>query len=307
MSTGIWKPKSWKKNLFGPMNNPLAFVLFRKTAPLTSIQDLGRKGMAAYGVPYSGAMDWFALRMANHLLRNHENAAALEMAMPGTEMVFEAHTELVFTGAIAEVLKNGEPTKPGKIINIKEGDQIKVSRFIQGQWLYMGIYGGFESRLVLGSRSFYPEITEKKQLIKGDHLPYKMVSHAPTNIFSSLKTNAKRWESPFVSAYPGPEWKYLNDSQKMWLSEKTFTLSEEINRMAYQLSEKLNNDLPSILTAPVYPGTVQLTPSGKLIILMRDAQVTGGYPRILQIDPESMDNLAQKRPRDKVKFNLLIS
>ena len=128
-------------------------------------------------------------------------------------------------------------------MNIKEGDQIKVSRFIQGQWLYMGIYGGFESRLVLGSRSFYPEITEKKQLIKGDQLPYKMVSHAPTNIFSSLKTNAKRWESPFVSAYPGPEWKYLNDSQKMWLSEKTFTLSEEINRMAYQLSEKLNNDL----------------------------------------------------------------
>ena len=286
------------------MNSPMAFVQFAKTSPLTSVQDLGRKGMAAYGVPYSGAMDQLALRLANHLLRNQENAAALEMAMPGTEMVFEAKSSVVFTGALAEVQRNGKTIPITKVITIQEGDHIKIGRYIQGQWLYMGIAGGFESRSVLGSRSFHPGITEKKQLETGDLLPYHILPQGLQDTLSSLKTSTRRWESPSVSAYPGPEWSLLNEGQKQWLAEQTFTLSTENNRMAYQLSETLHNKLPSILTAPVYPGTIQLTPSGKLIVLMRDSQVTGGYPRILQIEPNSMDHLAQKRPGDPLKFQL---
>jgi allophanate hydrolase subunit 2 len=75
--------------------------------------------------------------------------------------------------------------------------------------------------------------------------------------------------------------------------------------MAIQLVETLPNALKSIYTSPVIPGTVQLTPSGKLIILMRDCQVTGGYPRILQLSDYAISRLSQKVAGDQVKFELM--
>ena len=75
--------------------------------------------------------------------------------------------------------------------------------------------------------------------------------------------------------------------------------------MAYQLKELVLNDLDGIITSLVLPGTVQLTPSGKLIILMRDCQTTGGYPRVLQLKETSINTLAQKFTGNKVKFGLI--
>ena len=75
--------------------------------------------------------------------------------------------------------------------------------------------------------------------------------------------------------------------------------------MGYQLVELIDNNLPSMLTSSVLPGTVQLTPSGKLIILMRDCQVTGGYPRILQLSEASINILAQKTTNGKIKLKLI--
>ena len=75
--------------------------------------------------------------------------------------------------------------------------------------------------------------------------------------------------------------------------------------MAYQLNPNLENDLPSILTSPVLPGTVQLTPSGKLIVLMRDCQTTGGYPRVLQLSEKGINLLSQKKEGDRLQFQLI--
>jgi allophanate hydrolase subunit 2 len=72
--------------------------------------------------------------------------------------------------------------------------------------------------------------------------------------------------------------------------------------MAFQLEESFDNELSSIMTSPVIPGTVQLTPDGKLIILMKDAQTTGGYPRVLQLTKEAISKLAQKRQQQNIQF-----
>ena len=84
-----------------------------------------------------------------------------------------------------------------------------------------------------------------------------------------------------------------------------FIISEDNNRVGYRLKESLENNLKPILTSSVLPGTVQLTPSGKLIVLMRDCQVTGGYPRILQLSNESIDKLAQKITGDMIRFKII--
>jgi len=105
--------------------------------------------------------------------------------------------------------------------------------------------------------------------------------------------------------YKGPEYKQLTDKQLEVLFFKEFTVAKENNRMAYQLKEKIMGHKISMLTSATLPGTVQFTPSGKLIVLMKDAQTTGGYPRILQLTEKSISILSQKRMGDNLSFKLV--
>jgi len=284
-----------------------SYIHFIKPGMMTSVQDLGRFGMAAYGVPYSGAMDRYSLAQVNFLLANPKGAAALEMSNLGPEMVFERPTRIVFAGAEAEILLNAKrKIKNGQVIEIQEDDHIVISNFKRGQWLYMGIQGGFETEEVAESKSWYPQITPRERMIKNDEICYLSEEerfYPPVEAKAKVRTD---WYRPSkLMVFPGPEWGMLSQLLQNRILKKTFSISDMINRMAYQLTEEITNKLPSILTAPVYPGTVQLTPSGKLLLLMRDAQVTGGYPRILQIDNVSLNVLSQKRSGEKIKFSIL--
>ena len=103
----------------------------------------------------------------------------------------------------------------------------------------------------------------------------------------------------------GPEFTVLDDKQLAQLFAKEFTVSKDNNRMAYQLNEVIEGNSATMLTSATQPGTVQLTPSGKLIILMKDGQTTGGYPRILQLTEEAICVLAQKKTSDSLNFKLI--
>ena len=96
----------------------------------------------------------------------------------------------------------------------------------------------------------------------------------------------------------------INNEQIIKLFNQEFTVFKENNRMAYQFQELVTNNLKDIITSLVLPGTVQLTPFGKLIVLMRDCQTTGGYPRVLQLKESSINLLSQKKVGDKIKFKL---
>ena len=108
--------------------------------------------------------------------------------------------------------------------------------------------------------------------------------------------------SKTIEVQKGPEFDLLNQSQLTQLFAEPFTVSKENNRMAYQLNEYLDGHTMKMLTSATLPGTVQLTPAGRLIILMKDGQTTGGYPRILQLTNTSICVLAQKKFGDTIKF-----
>lgn len=284
-----------------------SYIHFTKPGLMTSVQDLGRFGLAAYGVPYSGAMDRYSLAQVNFLLSNKKGSAALEMSNMGPEMVFERATRIVFAGAEADIFLNGKKNiKNGQVIEIQENDQIMVGKFRKGQWLYMGVQGGFETEEVAGSRSWFAHITPRERAVKNDEICYLSEEE---RFYPPVETKARVrsdwYRTTQISVYPGPEWDKLPQLLQNRILKKTFTVSDMINRMAYQLKEEISNELSPILTAPVYPGTVQLTPSGRLILLMRDAQVTGGYPRILQIENISLNVLSQKKSGEKIKFSIL--
>ena len=105
--------------------------------------------------------------------------------------------------------------------------------------------------------------------------------------------------------YAGPELDRIDEESRQRLFNAPFTIAKDYNRMAYQLEETVNSHKIPMITSANLPGTVQLTPAGKLIILMRDGQTTGGYPRILQLQESAISILSQKKFGDSLRFKLI--
>lgn len=285
------------------MKEPSGLLTLLKTSPGTSIQDLGRKNWTQFGVPVSGQMDKISAEWANHILQNDPNDAVLEISQPGLKLGFSLSTEISWAGAQAQLLLNGNLISQLQKIRINAGDNLEVGAFGQGAILYLAIREGFQSPKVLGSRSFYPKITPTQFLQKNDQIPYSQHFPAKSPAYSLPKWDLNWFQKENLEFYPGPDFSLLTEAMRHALLENTFTLSQARSRMGVILLESLENNLPELPTNPVYPGTVQLTSGGKLIILGPDAQVTGGYPRIMLLTEFAQAVLAQKKPGLKVRFS----
>ena len=267
----------------------------------TTIQDLGRFGYAKFGVPQSGVMDSFSAQKANLLLNNKRDAAVLEITMTGPVLKFQASCCFALSGAEFLVELDDVAILNDKAYFAAKGSVLRFKSLVSGFRSYLAIKGGFLSEIKLDSRSMYDGITNAIRLKKGDHLSVHSqefknqksarVSFRESGIFK-----------PEIEVFTGPEWEQMPEIIKQRLLLEKFTVSKTGNRMAIQLDEKLPNNMQGIMTGPVVPGTVQLTPAGKLIVLMRDCQVTGGYPRVLQLTEMAINTLAQKRPGDLINF-----
>jgi allophanate hydrolase subunit 2 len=289
--------------MFGNMNEKGKGVIL-KTSFQSSIQDLGRKNLYEYGVPESGAMDVRSFQLANLILGNVMNAPCIEIGLTGMRIKFEDPTEISFFGAKSYITKNEFRIKQGSKIKIEKDDVIEVKRIEYGNWLYLAIKNGFITEKIDSSASWYFPVTPKMRFQKNDNFYYNKLqeNRLDNNPNSSVHNNMQKNK---IKAWAGQEWHFLNSKQKNKIQNEKFSISSLFNRMAYQLNEKVENNLKNIYSSPTYPGTVQLTPSGTLIILMKDAQVTGGYPRILQIDEMELGFLAQKHFEEYFQFEVI--
>ena len=274
----------------------------------TTVQDAGRRGFAHLGVPESGAMDQDSYRRANALLNNQPGVAVLECTLVGPQIRFEMDTAFVITGGFTQAILDGEPVVHGVVAFAKAQQILKVGAIQSATRCYLAFAGGIESKLVLGSRSMYPPLT-KFRVMKGEELPLGNSSFGNQKgarlkvLKSSIKTTIDTIRE--IPAYKGPEYLKLNKAQEEECL-KVFTVSKHWNRMALQLEEPLRNDFDTMITAPVLPGTVQLTPSGTLIVLLRDCQTTGGYPRILQVSEAGLNGLSRLQKGDQFRWKLFI-
>jgi allophanate hydrolase subunit 2 len=168
---------------------------------------------------------------------------------------------------------------------------------------YLAVFGGFQSEIIMNSRSMYSKITSQSVLAIHDELAILKSTNDVKKTNASIKVNVHHFNAKEIEVFTGPEFEFLTKSQQEQLLSQEFTISKENNRMAYQLEETLKNDLKPIITSLVLPGTVQLTPSGRLIVLMRDCQTTGGYPRVLQLKESAINILSQKVTRNSIQFS----
>ncbi len=268
----------------------------------STIQDLGRFGYQKFGVPQSGVMDRYAMRICNLILGNPQETSVMEITMQGPQLKFNSPTSICICGADLSPYLNGVSIENNEVVAIEEGDILRFGARKTGFRCYLGLSGGFNTEMVMDSYSWYEGITDEFRLNKGMKLAFSTDPFIDSETFSTLKIETEYLASKEIEVFPGPEFDKLSATQKNQLFNTSFKMDENSNRMAVQFKEELQNELDPIVTSPVLPGTVQLTPSGKIIILMRDCQTTGGYPRILQLSEKGIQVLSQKYPGEEVIF-----
>ncbi len=266
----------------------------KKAGFFTSIQDQGRFGFRDLGVPVSGAMDTYSASIANSLLENDENAAVMELTMTGPTLEFELPTFIALSGADISPKLNQQPIPINQVHQVAAGDVLSFGKLVQGFRAYLAVKKGFGTAVLMNSRSFYAPITPHHNIKDRMELPIASCERYEPKI-SSLSPEAFHKEHT-LEVYRGPEFDLLDAGD--------FTISKENNRMAYQLEQTIPGHRHTMLTSATLPGTMQFTPAGKLIILMKDGQTTGGYPRILQLSNTAICILSQKKFGDTIKLHL---
>jgi len=271
----------------------------------STVQDLGRYGYRRFGVPLSGVMDKEMAVAANEILGNPVSAAVLEFASPGPRLFFSKPAIIAVSGAPVGVRINGEKVNTGRPILIETNSLLTFERASSAVWSYLSVKGGLLSREVLGSRSFFPGITKSGRIAAGDILEIATLSELSAQEVAWGNKLPEIGEIEQVAAYQGPEFPLLTELQKLAILESEFEVSPQSNRMATLVHSKKIVKVPEIITGPVQPGTVQLTPSGTMVVLMRDAQTTGGYARVLQLTDKGFIQLSRIQAGKHFRFRLV--
>ena len=266
----------------------------------TTIQDKGRFGYRNIGVPSSGYMDSESAETANLIINNPKDNPLIEATLIGPTLEFKKSAVICITGGEFSPTLNDIKISSYSAIEVNKGDILKINNSSIGSRCYISIQGTIISDTILGSKSFYHQITNSNIIEEGDIFLFKK------NIRTlEQKYTHKKFElNKTINVFRGPEFKCLSKESIKTLFNEEFSIGIN-NRMAYNLLEKIQDGVNSIISSGVIPGTVQLTPSGNIIILHRDCQTTGGYPRILQLNEKSLNDLAQLRTGDNIRFKLL--
>jgi KipI family sensor histidine kinase inhibitor len=273
---------------------------------LTTVQDLGRPGHRAAGLPLSGAMDAFALRVANLLVGNAEDEAALEITLLGPELVFPAGAVVAVCGAEFDGVAAWKP------VRVAAGDRMKFGECRRGCRAYLAAAGGLDVPIVLGSRSTYLRAGlggfEGRALRAGDRLGLR--PHAPgPGVHPSVHAGSWRISPALLPAYAaavtlrvirGAQAGDFNGN----LGDAEFQVSPRSDRMGLRLTGPALARLRTeeLASSAVAPGTVQVPPDGQPILLMADAQTIGGYPQAAHVIGPDLPLAAQLRPGDRVRF-----
>jgi biotin-dependent carboxylase-like uncharacterized protein len=270
----------------------------------SSLQDLGRFGHRNCGVPVSGAMDLRSASNANAMIGNDPNATVLEFMASGPVLEFHEAAVIGISGAIFSPKIDGNEVGMNTSIQVKEGSTLSFGSPSKGLRAYLAIKGGFTPEIMLSSSSYYLGVTKEGQLKKNDILHFDQSDKRSSKTNRSKAKTDLQFDSNEIEVFKGPEFELLPESIQNKLKSTSFTIDTRSNRMAYWLEHSEDISAKDIITAPVQPGTVQITPVGKVIVLMRDAQTTGGYARIFQLSKNAIDLLAQKRSGEIVSFKM---
>ncbi|MFD2044956.1 biotin-dependent carboxyltransferase family protein [Ornithinibacillus salinisoli] len=280
-------------------------ALFRVNKPglLTTYQDTGRIGYQRFGVPMSGAMDRFALQVANILVGNPRDEVCMEVALIGPQLVVLHPVTIAITGADLEAKLNGKLIPTWTAFRVEKGDHITFGRQHSGVYTYIAVAGGLECPSFFGSKS-----TDVKSgfgsSLEMDDTVYGFPIRTNAGIGLTKPAIPTYKKSIQVAVMEGPHTELFTTSEREAFYKNTHTLDANSNRMGYRLrtEHEIWENKSSIWSDAIPFGSIQVPPNGQPIILMADRQTTGGYPRIGTIISSDIPHVAQLVPRGKISF-----
>ena len=281
---------------------------------LTTIQDRGRYGYQRFGVPVSGAMDTFALRAANLLVRNDQGAAALEMTVLGPRIRFLDDTWFALAGADLSPTLDGVPVVSWQTISAKKDSVLSFQGAQDGMRSYLAVAGGFDVPLVMGSRSTYTKTAmggfEGRPLKPGDVL--SSLDVASDAEFVELKL-PEHIQAPTyghkhqVRVILGPQKEAFTSSGIDTFLNSEYTVTIQSDRMGYRLEGPVIEHVsgPDIVSDGIPLGAIQVPGDGRPIVLLTDRGTTGGYTKIATVISTDIGILAQALPGDTITFQAI--
>jgi allophanate hydrolase len=276
----------------------------------TTVQDLGRTGYQDIGVPVSGALDGFSLRLANALVGNLPGMAALEILLGGPTLEVSAdavRVALAGPGASLEICGEKPRIVPGaESITLSRGEVFRVLVGRQSACCYLAVAGGLAVPLVLGSASTYVRAAiggiEGRLLRRDDIVP--LANARP------LERGELRLPTPTVApdqpirVVLGPQKEYFTDEAVAALLGAEFRVSQSADRMGMRLDGPLLSHRHGwdIISDAIPTGAIQVPGSGQPIVLLADHQTTGGYPKIATVVSADLPVVGRRRPGDTLRF-----
>ena len=288
---------------------------------LTSVQDLGRTGFRHLGVSTSGALDSFALRVANLLVGNDEGAAGLEITLGGLQLRFKDERIVAWCGGEFDVQIGSRALPAGHVAHLQAGDEVKFGRAQIGCRCWLAISGGIDVPVVLGSRSTDLRGNfgglDGRALRDGDIVPLGKNSERTNVWIDNLRTERiAQWSAPqpwsqtaianpVLRVVRGVDWNRFNDVTIRRFTSEAFAVSTDSDRMGVRFDnpDLHRNDDGDLVSEAVAPGTIQVPSSGRPILLLGDCQTIGGYPKIAHVITVDLSIAAQLRGGDHVRFS----
>lgn len=275
----------------------------------TTVQDEGRWGYQAFGMPVAGAMDRYAFQTANILAGNKPSAAVLEMTLRGGHFRFEKECYVSICGADMQAKLNDIPVKNWSCFLAVAGSELVFDYAISGCRTYMAVTGGIDTPAVLGSRATYTRAgiggIDGRLLQAGDVIRIGRECEQPGKMrVLPAKFVPEYREEIELRVLLGPQDDYFTEIGITTFFSSIYSISTEADRMGYRLEgdiieHKANAD---IISDALCQGAIQVPGHGMPIIMMADRQTTGGYTKIGTVIGPDLFLLAQAKPGDRVTF-----
>lgn len=309
---------------------------FKNAGLRTTIQDFGRQGHQHYGIPSGGVMDRFSAYCANIALGNRGDASLIEITLMGPVIEFSGDCQIAITGANLVPKLDGQPIPMWEPVAVTGAQRLSFGARQNGCRSYLAIAGEIHAPKWLDSVSPSPTgvnpATDYRSL-NGETIIVSAWTRSQPQSNQPAKKSAESKSRPPQAGRPpcligqadgafemrvpvvrGPEWDWFSEAQQAAFLAHPFQVLSSSNSMGYRLSSFLegSSDMlgeptvqrQSMISSAVAPGVIQVTPDGQSILLMRDAQTTGGYPRIGVVCYESLNEAAQLCPGDLIRFEL---
>lgn len=281
-------------------------VVVREAGLLTTVQDLGRPGWGALGIPPAGALDAEALRLANLLVGNEEAAAGLEITLAGP--VLQARGEVTFV-----VAGGAFGPAPGHAAALRDGESISLFPEMPGSGsarAVVAVSGAVAVPEILGSRATCVVARfgglHGWPLRRGDVLPIGTPPRPPR--FDLSVPDLPAFAETVLRVLPGPQAGFFGDDAVRTFYGSVYRLRPDSNRIGFRLEgPSVRGDLRAIEEMPsegTAPGSVQITADGQPIVLLAERPTTGGYPKIATVLAADLGLLVRAQPGASIRFEV---